>query len=111
MIEFTGYLTANALKHYQRRSIRLTRVFLALLFSMCVSGLFYANFWFGKQISAITAVSAKSFPRYLISKYAYYLYFLCPLPGVCYVCGFKGLDRCRSSVADNYQKLKKRTIS
>lgn len=58
MIEFTGYLTANALKHYQRRSIRLTRVFLALLFSMCVSGLFYANFWFGKQISAITAISA-----------------------------------------------------
>lgn len=58
MIEFTGYLTANALKYYQRRSIRLTRVFLALLFSMCVSGLFYANFWFRKQISAITAVSA-----------------------------------------------------
>ena len=58
MIEFTGYLTANALKYYQRRSIRLTRMFLALLFSMCVSGLFYANFWFGKQISAITAISA-----------------------------------------------------
>jgi len=34
MIEFTGYLTANALKYYQRRSIRLTRIFLALLFSM-----------------------------------------------------------------------------
>ena len=58
MIEFTGYLTANALKYYQRRSIRLTRMFLALLFSMCVSSLFYANFWFGKQISANTAVSA-----------------------------------------------------
>ena len=58
MIEFTGYLTANALKYYQRRSIRLTRIFLALLFSMCVSGLFYANFWLGKQISAITTVSA-----------------------------------------------------
>ena len=58
MIEFTGYLTANALKYYQRRSIRLTRMFLALLFSMCVSGLFYANFWFRKQISAITAASA-----------------------------------------------------